>query len=709
VSSYVGQAWNNYIDLDRVEVVRGPQGTLLGKNTTLGAVNITTKLPSFTPGYTFETRVGDDKELTGKFSATGPIVENLLAYRGSLYFNKKDGVLDNQWQSGPETWNETNRVGGRLQFLVTPTDDLSARIILDKTQSVENSNKSLLVSNGPTKFADGAARTTTFASRLARSYFNNINDTPYQPVFGNNQIEDSQARPQRTNQGGISTEIKWNLNDDYSLTSLTAYRDQNFDIKNGGATHFDIGNGGQQLKNQQISQEFRLNFNGNKTYDYQVGLFYLNAHVYSDDPTSYGADAGAFNASNTQYSALSAAKYRGLLRGSQDGVYRSYVLEPETQSLAAFGQINWHLTDKSTITLGLRDTQEHKTGRNRRELDRAGSSLTNATGTDNSKAINYGLDLTNAADLAAWNAAKDLYRTAIGTNGAGEGGIYDWKDGQSLNDNSLAWLINPSYKLDDNTLLYASISQGEKSGAVEFNTDSASADYGKPQNVKAEKARDYELGIKSLFFDKRVLLNANLYYTRITDYQGTLTVADPTNSSTGLRTYLGNIPGVRARGVEFEAAFAATPNLRFNLNGAYNDVVYTEFTTTTPDISVTKIADYSGRQLHGAPKVTLNYGVDFTKPIATGYAAHLYLSNAYRSGTYLASNQSANTWQEAYTLTDGGIGLVKDNGKYELSFVAKNLFDKNYASGAGTYSSSTAVTEQPGYGRSLGVVFRAKL
>ncbi len=149
VSSYVGQSWNDFIDLDRIEVIRGPQGTLLGKNTTLGVVNIVTKGPSFKPGYNYEVRYGDYNELGGKVSGTGAIVDDLIAYRGSLFFNKKDGVLDNVWQSGPETWNETNRVGGRLQFLVTPDETLSARIILDSIQSVENGNKSLLVDNGP--------------------------------------------------------------------------------------------------------------------------------------------------------------------------------------------------------------------------------------------------------------------------------------------------------------------------------------------------------------------------------------------------------------------------------------------------------------------------------------------------------------------------------------------------------------------------------
>lgn len=706
VSSYVGQSWNDFIDLDRIEVIRGPQGTLLGKNTTLGVVNIVTKGPSFKPGYTYELRYGDYNELGGKVSGTGAIVDELVAYRGSLFFNKKDGVLDNVWQSGPETWNETNRVGGRLQFLVTPDETLSARIILDSIQSVENGNKSLLVNNGPDTFEDGVTRSTTFFSRLQRDYFNNPDGTKYQPVFGDNKIEDSQARPQRTEQGGVSVELKKILNDEYSLTSITAYREQHFDIKNGGVTRFDIGNGGQQLWNDQTSQELRLNYKGEKNYDYQVGLYYLDAEVYSDDPTYFGADAAAFNASNSQWNALNAPRYRGLLTDAQRGVYRSYVLNPTTESYAAFGQVNWHFTEKTTLTLGLRDTYEHKEGRNRRELDRAGTALTNANGSDNSKAANYGLDLTNTADAAAWSAAKGLYRTAIGTNNTDGVGIYDWVEGDSINDNSIAWLVSPSYQLTNDILLYTSISSGEKSGAVEFNTDSSSADYGQPLNVDPEKAENVELGFKSLLLDRRLLLNANIYYMQLTDYQSNLTVVDETQP-TGLRSYLGNIPGVTAKGIEFETAFAVAPGLNFNFSGAYNRATYDEFFTTLPDISTTQLADYSGKQLHGAPKVTLAYGFDWTGSLGNGNSLNIFLTNAYRSDAYLIPSQSEYAFQEAYNVTDGGIAIDRGNGKYRFSLIVKNLLDEDYKTGANTYSGTNAVTAQPGYGRAFSLAYRA--
>jgi iron complex outermembrane receptor protein len=724
VSSYVGQSWNDFNDLDRIEVLRGPQGTLLGKNTTLGAINISTKLPSFTPSYNFEGRVGEYDQMIGKFSATGPLVDGLLAYRGSFFLNKQNGVLDNVWQSnGPsssETWNETNRIGGRLQFLLTPSEDVTARVILDRTQTVENGNKSLLVSD-PQTYADGTQRLDTatgssglltFSSRLQRSYFNNSDGTPYRPRLGNNNnIEDSQARPQRTDQGGISAQVSWNLNDAYSLTSVTAYRGQEFDIKNGGVTKFDIGNGGQQLSNRQFSQEVRLNFLGNKTFDYQAGLYYLDAEVYSDDPSSFGADAGAFNANNLQYQQLSDPRYRGLLRDSQDGVYRSYVLNPTTKSIAAFGQVNWHITDDATLTLGLRNTYEQKGGRNKRELDRAGKAITNATGTDNSKAASYGLDIVgNAADLAAWNAAKNLYRQAIGTNRAGNNGIYGWCNGDSIKDNSLGWLINPSYKLNDHTLLYASVARGEKSGAVEFNSDASSADYGRPLNVDPEKALDFEFGFKSLLADGRLLFNANLYYTQVKDYQGTVVLPDPTAANpAATRSFLGNIPEVRARGVEFETAFAVTPNLRFNLSGAYNDSYYEDYASVTTDTANPVLVDYSGRQLHGAPRVTLSYGADYNYFIGGGYRAHFFLNNAYRSGTYLSANQADSTYQDSYTLTDGGIGIGSASDKWEFSLIARNLFDKDYRTGASSYSSSGAISEQPGYGRTFGLAFRTKL
>jgi len=700
-SAYVGQNWTDWVDLDRIEVIRGPQGTLLGKNTTLGVINVVTKAPSFTPGTTYEARVGSYNALEAKGSSTGPIVDGMLAWRGSFFVTKRDGVLKNAWQSGPETWNETQRAGARLQFLARISRDLDARFILDQIQSSENGNKSLLLNDGPANFADGPARTLTFASRLARSYFNNADGTPYRPVFGNNTIEDAKARPQRTKQSGISAQLDWRLGA-YSLTSITAWRNQHFDIKNGGVTRFDIGDGGQQLWNSQYSQELRISNDVGSAVDWQAGIYGLRARVYSDDPTAYGADAAAFNASAAQYAALAAPQYRGLLRAAQDGVYRSYVLEPKTTSAAIFGQANWHFSPTGTLTLGLRETHEHKTGRNRRELDRAGSLLTDTLGNDNGRSAQYGLNLANAADLAAWNAAKALYLNAIG----GAGAVYGWKEGQAIDSNSLSWLASPSWQLGRDTMVYASAAQGEKSGAVEFVT-AGGATLGTPQNVRPEQARDYELGIKTLLASRSLMLNANLYQTRVTDYQSNLTVPDDTQPG-GTRTYLGNIAGVRARGLELELNYAPSRGLKLNLNASYNRAVYLDFSTTAPDTSTTRLVNYAGRQLHGAPKFIVNAGIDGNRLVGR-ILLRGWLNDSFRSGSYLAASLSPTTWQPAYSLVEGGVSAGSADGKYELALTGRNLLDKAYVTGAGTFSGSGAVTAQPGYGRTLALVFRAHL
>jgi iron complex outermembrane receptor protein len=285
---HVGMSWNDFIDIDRVEVARGPQGTLLGKNTTLGVVNVVTKLPTFTPQGTVEASFGNNNSYTGKATASGPLIDGLLAARVSLYADKGDGSLQNLYQSN-ETWLERNRVGGRVQLLFTPTENLTARIIYDHAQTDERINiQPYLVD--PATFADGSVRTTTYSSRLARSYFGG-----YQPIIGSRDyIDTNDARPLLTEQNGISAEVNWTLGE-YTLTSITAYRTLDFDAKNDGdQTHFSIARNGTLLHTKQTSQEFRLASPVGEHFDYQVGLYGMKVDISSTSRNLYGEDAGAF-------------------------------------------------------------------------------------------------------------------------------------------------------------------------------------------------------------------------------------------------------------------------------------------------------------------------------------------------------------------------------------------------------------------------------
>ncbi len=162
---YSGQAWADYVDLDRIEVLYGPQGTLVGKNTSLGAIKIATKAPSFKPASKFEVTAGELNTLQGKFSTTGPLIDDLLAYRGSFLVTRQDGLYDNTYLNfgkSRETWREANKAAGRIQFLLTPNEDFTGRFIFDKLRSDERVNTgNVLASNGPDTFADGSARPIT--------------------------------------------------------------------------------------------------------------------------------------------------------------------------------------------------------------------------------------------------------------------------------------------------------------------------------------------------------------------------------------------------------------------------------------------------------------------------------------------------------------------------------------------------------------------
>jgi iron complex outermembrane receptor protein len=698
---YAGQAWSDYVDLDRIEVLRGPQGTLLGKNTTLGAVNIVTKLPSFKPESSYSVEVGDRKTLQGKFSSTGSVIDGLLAFRGSFIADRANGMYHNTYQTG-ETWNERNRTGGRVQFLLTPSEHLTDRVIVDALRSDERVNLSFPISDGPATFADGSPRTSTYLTQFRnRHYFDNVDGTPYQPSMGTDTLifENAEARPQQTNQRGISNELSWFL-DGYTFTSITAYRYQNFDIKNGGQTRYYIGNSGQQLWNEQTSQEFRLSSDVGKTFDYQVGLYYLRARVYSDDPTYYGEDAGAWQASNSQYNLLynganaggagvnlSPGIGRELLRDSLKGIYQSSVTDAKLNSYAAFGQVNWHVTDKATLTVGLRDTREEKTNRISQQLDRAGKPLT----------------LTNYSGATTQQlAAAQAIRTAR------IAAPYDWVDGNRLKPKDLiAWTVSPNYKLTDDILLYASAARGVKSGFIYFNTANTPGTAGFETDIRPEKSLDYELGIKSLLFNRTLQLNVNVYQTKVSDYQTAISYLDPLDNVT-VRSRWTNADGVTARGVEYEVNYALNRQLSFNLNGSYNLAKYDNFQTTCPDLPTNAICDLSDKQIYGAPKHQINVGADYQVPLR-GALVHVYFNDSYRSGTYLAASQSPFTWQSAYAIASGGIGIITPNGKYEFAVVGKNLFDKSYAITRSTYGSTAAVSWVPGEGRYVGVRFRAKV
>jgi len=707
-AGFIAQSWGDFSDLDHVEVLRGPQGTLLGKNTTLGVINVVTKQPSFKPESSLELSAGDHQSLGVKAMIGGPIQDGVLAFRASVFAEKRDGPFaDIAPDHSNETFQNRDRLGGRLQFLLVPTSTLTFRLSLDRQQSSEMfpfSDPPLI--GDPAAFPNGKSRTAnnalTYSSRLARPYFGD-----YKPLIGDwDHLVNIGSRPTLGSSNGVTSEINWTPTEETTLTSITAYRNSLFDAKNAEWLPFDIRQYGAVIHQNQISQEFRINSSLSKTIDYTTGLYLLDSKVAPVDRTLYGEDAGAFYATAANYNALKNTSVGNrLLQDSLRGLFLNTPAHPDTKSVAEFGQLNWHLDEKTTVTLGLRRTDETKTNDYAKLINTDSALLSNIAATTFNAAGNATGGIYNGATAAEIAAAKSVRASQANNLGT--------IAGDTIKAPAYAWLVNPSYKLNDDILLYTSAGYGEKSGSVQFNTSSL-----KPQNVNPEKALDFELGAKSTLLNHSLVINGNLYQTHIKDYQQNLTVIDPILSAqtggTAYRTFLGNAKGVTLRGVEVDGSYAITKRFGFNFSGAYNKAFYSDFANSPCPSDIagepggTQQCDFTGRQLPFAPKLTASLGFDYRVPLHGNYSLHAYSNAAYRGSANYNAGLSDLGLQGSYTVVDGGIGIQANDDKWELALVGKNLGDTHYVTSIGAYSTSGAVTATPGDRRYLGIVLRAR-
>ena len=365
----------DFVDIDTVEVARGPQGTLLGKNASIGVINITTKRPSFKPDSSYSVTLGQWDTVQGRFAVGGPIIEDLLAWRGSLSVSKGAGDITNAYNTD-QTYTNKERVSGRVQFLLTPTEDFSARLEADiQPRSSETTNGRTIRTQTPEFYSDGKTKVNLNAdaqTRLGRRWFSQDPQYTYANDYlnggdGGELVNNDSQRGLVTGSNGATLDLNWNFGQ-YRLTSITAYKDYHFNAVNDEGTPFDINrnSGGFFNDYQQVSEEIRFSSPTGGFVDYQTGLFFLHVDNSSLYQKVWGNDAGAWFASPAQYTSLDAdGNGRYLLQNSLAGLSMAFnspagLQKIENKSEAVFGQANWHFTEDLTLTTGLRFTHENR-------------------------------------------------------------------------------------------------------------------------------------------------------------------------------------------------------------------------------------------------------------------------------------------------------------------------------------------------------------
>ena len=691
--THVGFQWADFVDLQSLEVARGPQGTLLGKNTTVGAVVIHTQLPSFVPSATFETSFANRSRIIEKLNVTGPVIDDKLAYRVTFFLDKGDGAIHDA-VTGAGLLNN-NRWGVRGQLLYTG-DNFTDRVIFDRLRSDEYNNYSGVIGDSFPLWANGRLNTTYSQNLMNRLHWPNFVSSPYSPVLSRLGNLD-----QRTH--GLSNEFNTQIGEN-TLTSISAWREFVLHPRN------SLGNDGTQISGNafdvtvdQYSQEVRLASPKDQKVEWQTGVYALRESVWSNDHTDYGYQASQWYLNN--FNANPA-----LLNGVQehnDGKARTF-------SLAEFGQATWHIDDQWALTGGLRDTFEIREGS---DFGWAG----------------------NVTSLAGVNAVQTAYGATFFDTG-----------GQKVTHNSLSALLNPSYRLNENVLVYGSAARGEKSGAINTNAlpllDTKGNFKGfQPVVTKSEVSWDYEFGVKTNWLDNKLILNGNFYWNDIYNFQSILvntSIVDVTGVPLR-KTYLGNIGHVRLRGFEFDGRWNPIDRLWITFSGALTDARYVDYKNAAPPpdwtwpasanvngLSAPLSVDLSGQRITGgvagntpvAP-YSFNIGANYEQPLGRALkdlgawadvpvTAFSYGNLAWKYKTQLSEPLSLYpVFQPSYAVVNFGLGLKTDDDKYSLHFWAKNLFDTRYftAQTIGTNITASTVTFGDNAFRAYGATLRVKL
>ncbi|MGU1924967.1 TonB-dependent receptor [Pseudomonas aeruginosa] len=638
-----GMAVFDLLDIEQLELLRGPQGTLFGKNTTAGVLNISTRAPTFTAERTVEVSGGQDGYFQGRGTVSGPLGET-LAGRLSAYRTRDDGYIknihDDNYLNGGE------RQGARGQLLFEPNEDFSLRWIADYNEE-DSSNGSMVVYGGAERFWQRAALVGASPLRDPQRRKVNINGRQHVSVH----------------QGGSSLEANWNLAGGYRLTSISAYRYWHFTPANDEQLNVSaINDTGVEVHDRQFSQEIRLASPTGGAFDYVVGAYAFRQNLGNKTFTSYGPLADLY--------------LLGANLGALNDTYSKANGKIETDSFALFAQGTWHLTERLDFTAGLRGTYEEKNAKVERFAPLGGA----AVGGVGAAVRNGQLGAYDSGDLSQYNFAPSA-------------------------------LLSLSYQFSDDLLGYASLSHGEKSGGVNLAVGSAPSAGADSLLVGPERANDAELGLKSTLFDRRLLLNANLFWTGIHGYQATTLYQAP--GSTQLVQVLANAGSVRSRGLEFEATALPLRGLTLNFNGSYNDVTYLSFKDAPCPAEVStrpgapSSCDLTGQRVVGASKWIANLNGEYQWRLDDRFQPYVSASYAYRSAAEGTLDNSDLSKIDGYALVNLAAGLRSDlgDGQLDTSVWLKNAFDKDYylSAFASINGSYTASAGQP---RTLGVSLR---
>jgi iron complex outermembrane receptor protein len=649
----------DFLDVERVEVLRGPQGTLFGKNTTAGALNVTTKKPTFVRETDVEVNYGNFGFLQGKASISGPLADK-IAGRFSFSGTTREGLVRNVRTGGD--LNGLNNAGVRGQVLFAPSDRTVVTLSLDHTRQRPE---------GYTQVVAGVAPTLRNPNRQYAQIAADLGYTP--PSFNAFDRVTDIDTALRSNQdmGGASLNIERKVGRGL-ITSTSGWRYWNWDPSNDrdfiGLSVTPVS--AAPSRQRQLTQEVRYAGDLTNNVGVVVGAFAFHQGIDSDP--SFAQEQGPA-AARFLLAPSAAAATPGLL----DGYGFNQYLKFRNVSAATFGQLEISLTDRLRVLPGLRFNYDQKE-------------------VDFDQQVYGGLQ-TNDPVLIA------LQRSILAPQ----------QYTADVSDNNLSGQMTVAYRLRDSVNTFGTYATGFKSVGLNLNgvpTDAQDRPVLSAATVKPEDVRHIEFGVKTTPF-RNATANVTAYNTGIKDYQ-----AQVVNASVGvLRGYLANAEKVRVRGVEFDGSARVTRRLSLYGAAAYTDGRYITFRDAPPPLEDTggpQVKDISGSVLPGISKWAGSFGAEYSDPSrlfnrnGDFFAA---VDTSYRSSFSSSPSASRYLVVDGYSLVNARVGFRWTDG-WTVSLWSRNLLDKNYFDLLSAAPGNTGLyVGQPGDGRTFGVTLRMAL
>ena len=595
-----GQATLELLDIDHIEVLRGPQGTLFGKNASAGVINIVTTEPTADfHGYVDGSYFGGGDEYRLKGGVSGELVPGKLVGLFSGVVSGYNGTVDNLFNDS--TVNGYNRYGGHTKLVFTATDDLKITLNADYMHSKDTVPTGVPSATSQAVYPSGMVTANPkFAAALAADGVVASNQ--------NTNISDNVNSNVRDNNGGASITVDQKLGG-YTLTSITAYRqwkniqDQDYDQISQLTSAFPEVEDHGYLSFYQLSEEARIASPKGPFIDYVAGLYYL----YAVDNEIYHRD-------------LDQLTNGDVVANSGNSVYGTH-----SDDYSVFGEGNFNFTDSFRGILGARLVRD---------------------------TLNYRFDRVSTSPTAV---------TAIQPSFSSQGSTdnYVYTDRVGL-----------QYDIDKDVNVYATYSHGYTGPAynVFFNM-TATAELA----LKPETSNSYEIGAKSLLFDRRLQLNVAVYLTDFDNYQANF--SDVVDGA--LVTRLINAGKVSTKGVEADFAYRPFDNFTFSGALARTDARVDEF-NCPPHAAAS--CNINGEPLPFAPDWKVNVDGNYAIPVTSALDVVLDTDYHWQSKVQYQLTETPDTIQAAYGIWDAGVALADKAQGWRVAALVKNIGNTHYSS-----------------------------